>query len=584
MLQPQEREVAEHKINQLRKIVKTLYEQKDDIDQSEHFTKAECVDADVTVLVRETLDRLYDKVMTVHATRCFASVTAETVLRLHSLCEPSITVANQSTLFDEEDLDAWGDSLESSEVALKAARLILFTMLEGRDDRRLTPEDLVGTVIELMRRVLKQCIFPITESRRSEKSPELFACASKLKDKVLSVFRLCTGVMQQLATVIGKVSLSDSIINPIEYLAFGLLMQPNSDSEKDSVFGIQRFERLRQAAMEVLIQIFTSHADHQHQIIGEILTNLEKLPDKKANARQFKSARDQPIMTVSALFMRFVQVAATHQPDQHRLGDALNTQHDSSSDDHSHDEHESPSKNKTKAHLKGTDSTKAIVRKLMPNATDIALRIASSLTSRALNVSKTGDKPFRNLLDMFVEDFCTVLGSPEWPASPILLMQLYGRMSSIVMSQTKGASTVGSNRDMALSLLGTMGGGIIDLKLRIKRLKHELDITQSDLTAQLVQLTTDALDTGIHQKDLLSLQGPYRVVIESLSEYLGVRSNKDDRHLHSVRGSYLTLWLDSVVQTIATPGQDAPLDQDMVTLESRLEGMIMDSNWLNKEE
>jgi len=575
MLRPQERELAEQKIERLHKLVDKLCEEKEEPDNSEYFAKVICLDADLTVISNDTLGRLYDRVMAVCATGCFSSVPVDVILRIQSLCEPSVAATDQSALFSQGELEGWDGDLRTVESGLKAAKLALTSMLEGRDDRRITPEDLVVVIIDGMKRVLELCIFPVTESRRSGESPELFAHASSLKDKMLSVLRLCTSVMQLLANVIGKVSLSDSAVNPIEYMALALLIQQNSDSEKDSVFGLQRFETLRQAAMEVLVQIFASHADHQQYIIAEILNNLEKLPDKGINARQFKSARDPPIMTVSALFLRFVQVAATYHPNQHKKVDAPRPKHESDNEEESDFERDASTK-KVKSKAKGQESAKSIARGLMGNATGIAARIAVTLSQRALNVSKTGDKPFRNLLDMFVEDFCNVLGSPEWPAAPILLQRLFTHMFTILKGQ--------ANRDMALSLLGTMGCGIIDFKLRVKRLKHDLDVPQSDLSAKLEQLAADALDKGMHKKDLLGFQGPYRMVIESLPDYLKVEVNQDDPHLHSVRGCYVALWLDSVGQVLGSTVEDAPPDPALSDLEVRLESMIVDPKWLSQEQ
>ncbi|KAF2688173.1 hypothetical protein K458DRAFT_428917 [Lentithecium fluviatile CBS 122367] len=575
MLRPQERELAEQKIHKLQKFAKKLSEEKEDPDQSEYFTKISCLDSDLTILSTDTLNHFYDRIMVVCATGCFSAVSVDTVLRIQSLCEPSFTATDQSALFSQSDLEAWGGDLQTAESGLKAAKLVLTSMLEGREDRRITPEDLVIAIIDAMKRVLELCIFPVLGSRRSGESPELFACASRLKDKMLSILRLCAGVLHRLASVIEKVSLSDSAVNPIEYLALALLVQQNSDSEKDSVLGIQRFENLRQEAMEVLIQIFASHADHQQYIISEILNNLEKLPDKGANVRQFKSPRDPPIMAVSALFMRFVQVAATHQENQHRKVEAPKQQQGPDDDEGSDFEADTQAIKKVKARPDGQRSAKSVAQGLMANANGIAQRIGGTLAERALNVSKTGDKPFRNLLDMFVEDFCNVLGSPEWPAASIVLEPLLARMFSILKSQP--------NRDMALAMLGTMGCGIIDFKLRVKRLKRELDMSQSELSARLDQLTEDALDNGIHKKDLLGFKGPYRMVIESLPDYLKVEPNQDDSHLQSVRGCYVTQWLDFVGQTLRSSDVEAPPDQTMSDLEMRLETMILDPQWLSRE-
>ncbi|KAF2645562.1 hypothetical protein P280DRAFT_417415 [Massarina eburnea CBS 473.64] len=579
-LRPQDRELAEQKIQQLDRYIKKLQEEKEDSDCSEYFTKVSCLDTDIIVLRSHSLERLYDRVMVVEATGCFSSVPVETVLRLHSLCEPTISAADQSSLFSHGDLEAWPSDLKTASCAMKAAKLALMAMLEGCNDRRITPEDLIITIVEALKRVLQSCIFPVLESRRTGELSEIFACASGLKDKMRSLILSCTSILKCLAPLIGKVALTHNAINPTEYLALALVVQQNSDSDKDSVFGIQKFESLRQAAMDVLTQVFAAHTDHQHSITSEILNNLEKLPDKGSNARQFKSVRDSPIMSVSALFMRFVQVAATNQHNQHKKAIAPPEQDESADEDESEYESKEPGPKKKKAKAKGNSSARLIAQRLTVSAGAIAGHIAHVLTERALNVSKSGDKPFRNLLDMFVEDFCNVLGSPEWPAAAVLLQHLLRRMLAIIQSTDKNTD---KNRDMALTIMGSMGCGIIDFKLRVKRLKRELDVSQSDLSSRLDQLADDALENGIHKKDLLSFKGAYRMVIESLPDYLGIEANQPDPHLISIRGCYMSFWLQSVTQALQPKENDAPHDQAMSGLQDRLEAMYMDPRSLSRE-
>ncbi|KAF1955793.1 sister chromatid cohesion protein-like protein Mis4 [Byssothecium circinans] len=576
-LRPQERELAEQKIEQLHRFTKKLQQEKEDADESENFKKVSCLDADITVMRTDTLDRLYDRTMVVEATSCFSSVSVDAILRIHALCEPSIAAFDQSSPFSQSDLESWPNDLHMALSALKAARLALTAMLEGCDDRRVTPEDMIITIIEALKRVLLSCVFPVLESRRTGEKAELFNFVSGLKDKMRSTILQCTSVLKLLAPLVGKVTLTHNAINPIEYLALALLVQQNSDSDKDSVFGIQKFESLRQAAIEVLTQVFAAHSDHQHSITSEILNNLEKLPDKGANARQFKSVRDPPIMSVSALFLRFVQVAATNQHNPHKKAAAPIQEHESADEDGSDYDSDEPAARKKRPKPIGDNSARSIALRMTESAMGIAARIASVLSERAMNVSKSGDKPFRNLLDMFVEDFCNVLGSPEWPAAAVLLQQLLRCMIRILKTDK-------NNKDMALTIMGSMGCGIIDFKLRVKRLKRELDISQSDLSSKLDRLAEDALDNDIHKKDLLGFKGPYRMVIESLPDYLRVEANQSDPHLRSVQGCYMSFWLNAVAQALEpTDNGNAQPDEAMAGLQSRLETMFMDPATLSRE-
>ncbi|KAJ4352383.1 Sister chromatid cohesion protein 2 [Didymosphaeria variabile] len=573
-LQPAEREKAEQKIHKLRKLVGQYREAKDDLE-NEHFEKISTLDSDITVMTSDALKLLYDRVMAVYATKCFSSVPVETIVQIHSLCDPLIAISDQASLFTEEELDTWTRDLATVESGLKAARLALTAMLEGPQDRRTTSEDLLTAIIGVMKRVLESCIFPVLAASRNH---SIFTYASDHRPEISTVLRLCTSVEELLAQTVRRVTLPDSALNAVEFLALTLLVHPNSDSEKDSALGIQHFERLRRAAMDVLVNIFAFRPDHQQYVLDEILNSLEKLPDKGPNTRQFKSVREEPIMTVSAIFMEFVQVAATNTQDQRTKATSDPREEDSSHEDKSESDNEEdrPAVRKNRG-SKANASAEATARRLMHTSQLTAHKIASRLTERAKNVTKSGEKPFRNLLDMFVDDFCKVLGSPEWPAANLLLVPLFNLMYQLRDDK--------ENRNMAISILGTMGGGILDFKKRTRQLRRDIDVSQSDLSAKLYRLTEEILEddgTELKKSDLLALNDPYRMVVESLPDYLKVNDNPEDLHLLSVRGCYVSCWLDSISQVILKD-KEAADDKLIVDLRRKVQSMVLEPKWSSQE-
>ncbi|PSN62041.1 hypothetical protein BS50DRAFT_680336 [Corynespora cassiicola Philippines] len=587
-MRPREREIAEDKIDDLRSLVERLSDERDDCDESRNFTKFNTIDSEFTVLEDNAIARLSNSISEVVRTGAFAAVPIETILQIQALCDPSISATIQLPLEmkadevpQDDDLYNWLSDVDKSESGLKASRLALDTMIKGRDDRRICPEDLVISIIQATKHVLNSCIIPVVGSSRSGASADLFNMATKHGKRMHSVLRICGSIFSRLATLIGKINLADTALNPIAYLAVAIIVEQNSESEKDSVFGIQKFESFRQKAMEILAQIFACRPDQRSFIITEILTNLEKLPDKRASARQFKSAREAPIMLVSALFMRFVQVAATNRELSNKKSSVQPEEDDDEDADGDADsdyEAELKSKN-AKAKAKANKAASQLAQKHIGNATAIAHHIAKSLVDRSLNVSKTGDKPFRNLLDLFIEDYCNVLGSPEWPAAVILLQQLLSHMSHI---QTSDPAT--NNKDMALGLMARMGCGIIDFRLRMKDHRKNLDISESDLSARLHQLADDALSSsGVNKKDLLAFDGPYRMVLESLPKYLNPEAGQEDPHLQSVIGCHVTSWLHTFNREFQSADGDDHAQQPILRTKERLEAMIMDPAWLSRE-
>ena len=581
-LRPHEREIADRKIEELQSLVTSLLEGKDDLDGSDDFMTVSTPDGDFTVMKPKATDALSDKMSNIINLGRFAALPVDLVMDMQSLLQPAITSTTKNSLFtQEEETLEWSESIDAAKFALKASKMVLDTMIEGRDDYRMRREEIIDVIIDLIKFIKDACIVPIVQARRSGPTQNLFSSATDLKKDLQAVLRLCGNVIGRFATLIGKCNLSDRALNTLEYLALELLMEQNSESEKDSVFMIQKFEQFRQKAVDVLAQIFARHPEQRQSILNGILSNLEKLPDRKASARQFKSAREVPIMTISALFMRFVQVAATNRDAQSKTTAARSTVR--AFEEEGSDYAPGTTVRREKGH---NDSPTQIAQGLSANGIHIALNIAKSLVDRASNVSKTGDKPFRNLLDLFIEDFSNVLGSPEWPAADMLLQQLLIRMQFILQGEHSAKQSV-VDKDMALAIMSRIGCGVIDFKLRLKKLKREkLDISQSDLSSKLARYVDESMSDDARERvndmDLLAFDGPYRMVIESLRDYLELHASQEDPHLQSITGCHVTSWLSSVIR--AFPDDDADAQPHAAKdVREHLESMLMDSKWLARK-
>jgi cohesin loading factor subunit SCC2 len=583
VLRPHEREIADGKIEQLDALVTTLSEDKDDLDGSQHFTKVMTPDGEFNVLKPRSMDTLSEKMSSVVSLGRFSAIPVDLAMQIQSLLQPTAMSTIKNGLFSRDDSTLeLGESIDMAKIALKASKLLLETMIEGRDDYRMRREEIVDTIIDLTKLVKDACIVPIVQSRRSGDSQDLFNAASAHRQDLQMVLRLCGAVLGRFATLIGKYNLPDRALNALEYMTLELLVEQNSDNEKDSVFSIKKFELFRQKAMDLLAQIFARYPDQRSSILSGIFSNLEKLPDKKASARQFVSAREAPIMTISALFMRFVQVVATN-PSKYNTSQAGGANQDAVEDEVS--DYEPGTTRKAKKRNQDNRTPALIAKNLTTTASNTAAVIANQLVERASNTSKSGDKPFRNLLDLFIDDFCNVFGSPQWPAAVMLLQALLVRMRTILYADPAAKQSV-NDKDMALSTTSRIGCGIIDFRDRLKKLKQRQDISQSDLSARLDRLVNDAMNEDVKERindiDLLAIDGPYRIVIESLVNYLDLRPAQDDPHLQAVTGCHVSSWLAAVVKTFPeSDDDDRPLA--IQSVQQHLESMIADPRWLARK-
>lgn len=275
---------------------------------------------------------------------------------------------------------------------------------------------------------------------------DAFKFASSQSKPLTQVLTVCIRVIRLLGDLIAKTDVDERVIVSAEFICKTLVFVENATSEKDSALGIQRFETARRAAMDVLAKIFARYPDQRQSIFDEILTSLEKLPVGRQSARQFKMVDAKPIQLVSALLMRLLQTSATRMevktksiPDEDDTErpeeDAESSDEESDADADSDFDGETEKKRRARRKAKpkkrtsdGPEDLASVTNPLYEAAYRDAHYVVNYMVQRALTSTKSGDQPYRNLLDIFTEDFLSVLGNTDWPAAEMFLRVLLAKM------------------------------------------------------------------------------------------------------------------------------------------------------------
>ncbi|KAF1985041.1 hypothetical protein K402DRAFT_447286 [Aulographum hederae CBS 113979] len=560
---------------------------------SNYFIPSFGEDQNSPVLAPAIHDRLSSTLSKAISFGGISHISAVDLSRVQRLCEVAATTVENLSLsvgedWAESDVEEWCRRVEGSIHGLQADRILLRIMTAGREEKELYSEDVVQGVLSGAKHVLDTCIIPITETRTSEAS-DSFAMFAKHKKTLTTLLQTSVKVVRLLGDLLANVEVSESSIAAMEFLAIRLIFVENAPIEKDSVLGIQKFETLRRVAMDVLARIFARYSHLRPEIINDILSSLEKLPVTRQSARQYKMIDGKPIQLVSALLMRLVQTSATtsHKRNEHnssRLGAIADS-------DQSGDEMESTSgsgqpspRTTSKAiDLERIDDFEFhdavaelsnIAKPLFDSANTNARHVTTYLIKRALTSTKTGDQPYRNLLDIFTEDFLAVLGSADWPASELILRALLIDMVNMIKSES---STVAA-KNMALDIMGLMGSGMSDLRLQASSSLRGVDRSQSELASRLSVMGEELLDDRADELDLLRFDGPYRVAIE----YLQAR-DLDDPQLQSACGFNLAQWAVSLLAHLDSKdiqGDEPGLPKKLLI---QIRNMIADPKWLEKE-
>ncbi|KAF4983069.1 hypothetical protein FZEAL_1437 [Fusarium zealandicum] len=549
---------------------------------------------DEVAMTASTQQKMHGAIQKTIALRCFDRVPVEHLVQVTKLCEVSLKQVEDLEMrvdetWSEEAVDSWVQQLSDVETMLKAGRTCLRILSGGREDKQLYSESVIQRSVDIFKLVTEDIVMPLVELRPSGPSASVFKLLSKNKKPITTIFLCCQKLFALLAELVTKIELSDTVINSLEFTASRLIFMENAYFEKDSVIGVQKFDGLRSVAMDMLCQIFLIKPQQRQGIVDEILTSLEKLPVGKQSARQFKLSDGGSIQPVSALIMRLVQASSgrvdnTKDRNRSNMLRNINGEEDEDFDD----EERLPSATKqfvssikseeqgAKQHPVAIKDLETSVAPLSDTAQRNASYVINFIVKRAIGSTKSGDTPYRNLLDLFVEDFTACLDSPDWPSAELLL-----RLLMVMMVQLfEAPKTSAPAKNMALELLGGLSAAISRLRSHVKQLASSFEGNDADeLSRYLAELANQALEQKSHIEQIVAWTGPYRATLEFLQN----RCN-DDPHLSSAISFLVSDWASLVHNGYDSYQEgDDERDEELGRLGYRLRMMIDDRTWLVNE-
>lgn len=490
------------------------------------------------LLTSAALSRLDSTIAKVISAKRFREVSAEYLSRLQKLCHKVILQSAETDPTppaSDETVAEWTMTLESVDSSLLASRALLRIMTAGRDEKELYSEEVLADLLAVLKQNLEALLMPIVEWKTLDK-PALPRLDTQTRTLLTNITGRVGRVLKLFGDLLLHVDLSDTAMTTVEDLSVKLVFVANASSDKDSILGVQKFETLRRNAMDVLARIFLKNPGQRDSILDEILSSLEKLPASRQSARHYKVMDGRPIQLVSALLMQLIQTAATRLPE--KRGRPTISDEPAESDKDPEDEKRRDLGTTYKANGHGTLTS--LVEAGKPLLTTVqmnAAHVSRYLVARALKSSKTGDEPYRNLLDIFTEDFVNVLGSTDWPAAELLLEELLRRFV-VIMDNEK---SVAPAKNMALDLMGVMGSGIADLRHGLEKACRAAETDSTQMAQHLIQLSHNYLEGERIDFEILEVNGPYRCVIE----YLDCRA-EDDIQIQNARNYLLLRWASQV--------------------------------------
>ena len=581
------RERAEAALREFRSLLQDILEAEDQLQPNENASNRYFESTEdgpsLTAPIQTKIESMLSKVIEMGV---FDKVPLDELLRLQKLCEGSTKQAeNVNVRIDsgmgQEDMDGWLHQLPKAEIGLKSARTSLRLMVGGREEKQIYSEDIMQSAIDVFKNITETCIIPIVEMRSTGSSATTFKLLVAHKKELAHLLMSCRRLLAVLSMLAAKIELSETVINTLEFMASRLIFVENAQVEKDSVLGIPKFDILRVVAMDVLAQIFANSPEQRQGIFDEILTSLEKLPLHKQSARQFKLAEGGNIQLVSALIMLLVQSSANKVDDikEKRRQKALRALNGNEDDDAdaggqpsttNRSERDVLEERAMEHHHSAIDELQSAVKTLRLAAVNNANYVVSFIVNRAMKSTKSGDAPYRNLLDLFVDDFILCLKSPEWPAAELLLRLLLVKMVHL----TIGDKSAVPAKTMALDLLGSMGAAISDLQAHVRVCANALSNPEDWFTC----FVRASVNNSASRSDLAAFVGPYRMVSEHLSERCA-----QEAQLKSAVGFLYTDWANNLVDSYTALVEDQPHQKALEehgAMAYKLRRMITDHDWV----
>ncbi|KAF3350798.1 hypothetical protein VD0002_g8889 [Verticillium dahliae] len=542
-------------------------------------------------LASDAHQRLQKAVEKVISLGSYAEVPLDVLMRIQKLSEVSVKQTLELDLklddsWGESDVNRWLDQLQQVEIGLRAGRTMMRIMCGGREEKLLYSEDAIKQGIELYKNVVDGIVVPVVELKGSGPTSDLFKLLHPHKKELATILVNCQRLFALLTTLVRSIQLSDVALGTLEFSASSLIFVDNAHYEKDSVVGVQKFDGIRLVAMDMLCQIFLVKPDERNGIFNELLTSLEKLPVGKQSARQFRLSEGGNIQPLSALLMRLVQSSSGKIQ--------IKEQRARSSEDADGEEDELQNGTTTHAgsdqqiftiisEIQGADEhhtamteLENVSKPLVDGVQRNASYVVNFIVNRALKSTKSGDAPFRNLLDLFVEDFTTCMDSPDWPAAELILRQLTYSMIRL----WENDKSVAPAKNMALELLGVMCAAVSRLRSHIRKVAESKDSSTSDQLGRfLADLAMSALEQNNRVEHLVSWSGPFRATLEHLEERCA-----DDPHLRGAISYLITDWAERCSLAYHSVEEDMEeRDREYGRLAYRLRMMIDDPRWLSSE-
>jgi cohesin loading factor subunit SCC2 len=364
---------------------------------------------------------------------------------LYSILERSLN--NQHPIANARELVAIGDVEEVLAVlavadnAIKACKLALRLFLCRFEQPEMCPEMLVRLVTDAVSDLLRDKFLPLAQKELSQ-----IPVLAQRRPMLTAILNDITKVIELICCFCSISQIPDYIKTKLQFLSLDIIFCESVGKDSDSLFGTANFESLRAAGSDLLACIYWRlQKNDRESTISAFLDRVEKLPTTKSKARRFRVQGGHNIQLATSVILRLLHISGASVYDDAVGVKALSL--------------DEGGKAQTKYIREFThDCTEAIIG-VRSTCDFIVCHLLQKAQSMNKTAAKQGEDPHRELLDLFCQDFVTLLLSPQWPAAEILVSTLLVRLCEVATSDT----TVNAI-NLALEHMGVVGPPFLALR------------------------------------------------------------------------------------------------------------------------
>ncbi|KAI9002140.1 hypothetical protein DFJ74DRAFT_714282 [Hyaloraphidium curvatum] len=416
--------------------------------------------------------------------------------------------------------------LQCAKLSADAAYVALAIMVggAGKIDRKIYSEDLIMSMLELLKHHLQHTIYPYLGSGKADDSSasvKWIARHRALFEELAERIGFCLTKLGDLFS--SREGMDETVVISATFAGVApFFAQTNGDGSRDSSKG-RILKRLQLASMDLIRAVFAHYPGRRLDIFADILSSLGSLAthgNRQGQGQRYLLPDGRSISMWSALILECLQ--STCEMTESRanslvaaLEEDLKQEQSRAAESAQAEVQKTPSKRK-----KGKQKADAApevaelpqqasdakephfgrLQELLRTCLDAAATSASFfmhyLTSRALPVKEkeTGDSPvkpkgkpkgrkedvnneleYRSLLESWIADLCIVLDVPEFPVASIAFLVTCKMVGQVLEDSTPGRTA--ASRQTAMDLLGTL----------VARLRQrETSVTACEAVADLV--------------------------------------------------------------------------------------------------